>query len=578
MSTRPNLRPGAVCGAAEASARPPLRLVDARDVNLAARAIDFAPPRKARPDLPARLQRSLDRSRSYARRALAESTVERYSDHWQRFVDWCDENEIAALPADPEAVAAHLSELADGELDDLEQLVLDEHGAVVCPPLATSTITVRLAAINKAHEVSRLERPGDDAFCKQSVRGIRHTLGVRARHRRDALTLALLRRVLEQMEDATRRAAARDVAFVLVGNHPRLGPAVLAKLDWERVTLTAHEVAIRLYDGDEDLPGRTVTLRAHEDPALCPVRALAELRSLGSDTGALFASRARGGRRSGAHLSDVAVLRAVRRAGVLAGIGERRSGRPWSDGELRAVVSTLRRPTLRHLRDRALLLTGFVGAVRRSNLAAFTWSDFHPVPEGLVVLLRRSKTDQLGQGFEIFLPYGENPLTCPVRAWEAWRDAVCAATGASLENLASEPCFIRLDAGNRTFRDEVGRLVQVSDETVNDVVAKRARQAGLVGNFGGHSLRAGFVTTLAELGVPIHEIAEQTGHKSLDVLRAYIRPIEARLTSPAWRLRDAEALPAPRATARSGDAPRRFVGSRSLGAVRRNGGSDGRGC
>jgi site-specific recombinase XerC len=73
------------------------------------------------------------------------------------------------------------------------------------------------------------------------------------------------------------------------------------------------------------------------------------------------------------------------------------------------------------VRDRALLLIGFAGALRRSELAALDTADITEDDQGLVLVLARSKTDQVGQTKTLGLPYGSNPVTCPVRAWRAWR-------------------------------------------------------------------------------------------------------------------------------------------------------------
>lgn len=538
--------------------------LDPRSVNMAAREMDFAPDVPERPGLSDKMRRAVQRSRKYARRALAVRTVDSYTYHWRQFVNWCDTYEVAALPADPVDVATHLSDLADGELDDNEDLLVDETGAVVRPPMAASTIGLRLAAINKAHKVKKLAEPGDDPYCAEMAKAIRKTLGVRPKKVRTPLTLKLLIAVLAECY-RPRLHQLRDAALAVVGNHPRLGPAVLAGLDWDRVDLHPGWVTIRLHRRPEHLPGREVTLMADADPLVCPVATLSALKERTGGDGPVFPSLTQSGGPVGT-MSDVAVIKAMRRAAVGAGVAERRAGRPWSRAELRHVAARLARRRLIDVRDRAVLLTGFTGAVRRSNLAAFCWGDFTVVDNGLVVLLRKSKTDQEQRGFEIFLPYGRNELSCPVRAWMGWRDRVAELIGGDPAKVAAgRPCFVPLGRGDRIETDVDGSWPPMGDEAVNAVVARRAAAAGLVGNFGGHSVRAGFVTTLAEAGMPAYRIAEQTGHRSLDSLQAYIRPIEARLNNPSLVLADLEdALERDEA---DGDGPvdappTRFAGSR----------------
>jgi integrase len=166
-------------------------------------------------------------------------------------------------------------------------------------------------------------------------------------------------------------------------------------------------------------------------------------------------------------------------------------------------------PPLGSLRDRALLLVGFAAALRRSELAALDYEDLRWVTEGLVVTIRRSKTDQEGAGRRVGVPYGSNPETCPVRAVSAW----CQAA--------------RIDAG-RLFRpvNRGGRLsgTQLSAAAVNRIVQRAVARTGIDPTpYSAHSLRAGLATAAAEAGVDERSIMAQTGHKSVTVARGYIR-------------------------------------------------------
>ena len=163
----------------------------------------------------------------------------------------------------------------------------------------------------------------------------------------------------------------------------------------------------------------------------------------------------------------------------------------------------------RALRDRALLLVGFAGALRRSELVALDVADIRFVAEGVVLTLRRRKTDQEGQGTEIALPFGQSARTCPVLTLRAWLEAAGITNG---------PIFVSITRGGRI------RSTRLSSEDVARVVKAAVEAAG--GNsddFSGHSLRSGFITSAARAGVAERHIQNQSGHRSLPVLRGYIR-------------------------------------------------------
>jgi integrase len=160
-------------------------------------------------------------------------------------------------------------------------------------------------------------------------------------------------------------------------------------------------------------------------------------------------------------------------------------------------------------RDRALLLVGFSGAFRRSELAAVEIEDLEPVREGMVVNIRRSKTDQAGEGRKVGIPSGAEEATCPLRAVEQWRSAA---------NLSSGPLFRRV---NRHGQVLAGRL---SGEGVALVVKRYVGKLGYdPAQFAGHSLRAGLATSAAAAGKSERAIMSQTGHRSVTTLRRYIR-------------------------------------------------------
>ncbi len=203
--------------------------------------------------------------------------------------------------------------------------------------------------------------------------------------------------------------------------------------------------------------------------------------------------------------------RAVRR--VMTGIrrekGSAQTGKsPAVTKDIKAMVA-VQPVTLRGRRDRALLLLGFAGAFRRSELVALDVGDVTATDDGLIVQLRRSKTDQEGSGRTIGIPYGSKPETCPVRAVRTWLASAAITEG---------PLFRGVD------RHDVLAKTRLCDKTVARVVKHAAQTAGLdPARYAGHSLRAGLATAAAQAGVSERVIMAQTGHKSLPMVRKYIR-------------------------------------------------------
>lgn len=183
---------------------------------------------------------------------------------------------------------------------------------------------------------------------------------------------------------------------------------------------------------------------------------------------------------------------------------------PATIGEIRRMASRLSRETAIGQRDRALLLVGFAGGFRRSELVALTVADLTDCPEGFSLKVRRSKRDQEGRGSRKAIPYGSDPETCPVRALKSWLDVAAIVEG---------PLFRSVDRhGNVADKALTGQAVSI-------VVKRAAEAAGLDPDiYSGHSLRAGFITTAAANGRSEREIAAQTGHApNSAVLRTYIR-------------------------------------------------------
>lgn len=205
---------------------------------------------------------------------------------------------------------------------------------------------------------------------------------------------------------------------------------------------------------------------------------------------------------------DSAEVRAVR-AGIRRtnGVAQRRAA-PATADIVRAMVATVT-DGLAGARDRAVLLVGFAGAFRRSELVALTVADVAFSARGLEVTIRRSKTDQEGAGRTVAIPFGSSADACPVRALRAWLEVAGIAAG---------PVFRSVDRGGRV---SAGAL---SDRSVANIVKEAAELAGCdAAMFSGHSLRAGLATSAALAGRSDRSIMAQTGHRSRAMVDRYVR-------------------------------------------------------
>jgi site-specific recombinase XerD len=165
--------------------------------------------------------------------------------------------------------------------------------------------------------------------------------------------------------------------------------------------------------------------------------------------------------------------------------------------------------SIKGIRDSAILLIGFSGGFRRSEIVSLNLEDLQIGEQGLLIDLRRSKTDQSGKGRKIAIAYGSNPETCPVLALEKWLKA---------SSITSGPLFRPIN--------KWGQLAdsRMTDQSIRLILKDSLSRAGISEEgFSGHSLRAGFATVAAINGASERDIQKTTGHASLEVLRRYIR-------------------------------------------------------
>ena len=173
------------------------------------------------------------------------------------------------------------------------------------------------------------------------------------------------------------------------------------------------------------------------------------------------------------------------------------------------VIDEQNKEEIKKLRDRSIILVGFSGGFRRNEIVSLDYDDLDFVKEGLKINLKRSKTDQFGEGSMKALPYFENLRYCPVISLQKWIE---------ISKINSGPLFRRFAKGLNLSKN------RLTDQTVALLIKEYLQLAGIDSkNYSGHSLRSGFATTAAESGAEERSIMAMTGHKSTEMVRRYIR-------------------------------------------------------
>ena len=174
--------------------------------------------------------------------------------------------------------------------------------------------------------------------------------------------------------------------------------------------------------------------------------------------------------------------------------------KPILINDLRLIINVLdesKQSNKRKIRDKAIILVGFSGGFRRSELVNIEYEDIEFVNEGVKIIIKRSKTDQSGEGMTKAIPYFDNKSFCPVISLKNWID-------------------------NSEIKS--GKIFDISDKSVALIIKKYASLSGLDPNkYGGHSLRSGFATSTAESGAEERNIMAMTGHKTTQMVRRYIQ-------------------------------------------------------
>jgi len=173
------------------------------------------------------------------------------------------------------------------------------------------------------------------------------------------------------------------------------------------------------------------------------------------------------------------------------------------------VIDEQKKEEIKKLRDRSIILIGFSGGFRRNEIVSLDYEDLDFVEEGLKINLRRSKTDQFGEGSVKGVPYFEYSQYCPVLSLKKWVEK---------SNIDSGPLFRRFSKGSKLTEN------RLTDQTVALLIKKYLDLAGIESkNYSGHSLRSGFATSAAESGAGERSIMAMTGHKSTEMVRRNIK-------------------------------------------------------
>ena len=186
--------------------------------------------------------------------------------------------------------------------------------------------------------------------------------------------------------------------------------------------------------------------------------------------------------------------------------------KPILISSLKLIINTIdqqEKNKIKKLRDKSIILTGFSGGFRRNEIVSLDYDDLDFVPEGLKITIRRSKTDQFGEGSVKALPYFDNIQYCPVVTIKNW---------ITVSKIKSGPIFRRFSKGSKLSGN------RLTDQTVALLIKKYLNLAGIDSkNYSGHSLRSGFATSAAESGAEERSIMAMTGHKSVEMVRRYIK-------------------------------------------------------
>lgn len=440
-------------------------------------------------------QTELDELISRTARLFSESitaeTRKDYARRWRKFADWCQGSGFDPLDCPPEVVMMFLADH------------VGEHGA------ALGTLRSYMAAINRIHVEAGLMPPGDDPAMTMYLRSLRKVVIPKdPKSQVSALKIGPLREVCRYLDSiGPDPVEVRDRALFAL-HRAGVGDGEIARLRWNDVRLTRQHAALLLRSIRADRSDRRVDIRAHKHPDVCGVRAIRDWRDLSgaSVPWVITQTSHTGGCENREWTSrDMFRIRKARLASL---------GRPGQEATVEQAIRLLASARPDVLRDKAIILIGFAGAFRRPDLVGFRWPDLTIADNGIILRLRRSKTDRLGEGVDVGIPHGASHTTDPVGALLTWRHRVDRQLGPAY--LAYGPCFTTIGRAGRIGTDPL------TASAISVMIRTRMAEAGIDGHWSGRSLRRGFISTAADLGLRLEDIARGSRHATLDSLIRYI--------------------------------------------------------
>lgn len=467
------------------------------------------------PSVRAELERLVNVVADLQASSHADSTIERYTRQWSRFVEWCVAHGLStSLPVPVEFVMLYVADWT----------------TQVRPP-AHSTVVQALSAIDWVHANHRVARPRSAELERMRL-GVRNRLGVAPRRKAAPLLLDQLIPLGRYLLSPT-RAQLRDAVVIGVRS---LG------LSYGEINELRTDAHIALVDGQFELrvAGRTITIPLEPDSPSVGTALAQWLERRGEDPGPL-ASRLRSNDRVDTEPIAVQSVRSIILKWASRANLQLVHGTAVTAQEARELLEHVLAPTPSSVRNMACIWLLWAGALRSDELVHVRLRHLVFEKGGLTLTIPRSKTDQAGKGLVAFVPRGEHSETDVVGAVERWVKILRAA-GASEDHYLLCPidrhenlCLFEEDADGHTrpVRAVSGQAVT---RTLRDVL-RRAEIGGINPDiFSSHSGKRGIATQLAKAKADISEIAKVTRHKSLQSARVYVDEEERKSTSALLNL------------------------------------------
>lgn len=433
----------------------------------------------------------------------AENTKKGYDRNVAEFCGFCKANKLVAMPASVATVAYWIGELA----------LWRNH--ITKQPYQASTIASKISAVSTWHKSNGQPNPVTVEVLALIRKGFANTYGRRPKQATALLMEGLV--ALVEVTLAPSLAAQRTATMMLLLTDPALGlgPRALERFrDWDQMNWPKGKRTTALLELPYGDGNRVIEIHGHEDPALCPLRALRDLCDASEHAGAPFANL-----KDGRPMTAGGIVRLAKEACKAGLVFPDRTYR-LDDDERRRLQEAVLAPTDLQVRDRTLLVLDWWSATRCSEVAALYWRDLTMPGRGspvLEVVVGRSKSDQEGKGMTRLIHPQPDKRVCPVEALKQWKPRLERLLGRPVG--PEDPVFIRLDRAGRL----AGTPRPMSGEAVNDRVKVLAEVARLSGTFTSHSMRAGMVTNQILKGKNIVAVSQHVGHASLATTENYVR-------------------------------------------------------